>query len=429
MRPWRYVGANPQSWWCVVPNCTSDFSNPVATAMVEMRDAKAAGAAWVRVEVPWPLIEPSSGVWDWSRMDALMQASQTAGEPILPILSWTPPWAGGGTALNQPATNVSDWTTFVTNLVQRYGSRFPAVDVWNEPDGGHYLFNGSAQTYVASILNPAYSAIKAVAPALAVIEAGSANDAGSCCPFISAVLADGGKFDIASFHNYAGTWGAEASSYRSILNSAGRSATPIWMTEFGVQSSLGDQSAALQQVFGGSVALQAAAWYNLRDTDAWTCCPPAVASTATWGLLDGSFNAKPSWTTFENLLTGRSSPPPPPNLSSLGAAPGSSASSASGTGPPGQPTEQGPGGPPTAPSPQGPRSPLENDPAFRDRILRDVDPASLVAPAAKPVALTPASGTWLHLGLIAGAVAATAVAALAAWLALRRRGRPQPHQD
>ena len=23
-RPWRYVGGNPGSWWCVQPNCAAD---------------------------------------------------------------------------------------------------------------------------------------------------------------------------------------------------------------------------------------------------------------------------------------------------------------------------------------------------------------------------------------------------------------------
>jgi aryl-phospho-beta-D-glucosidase BglC (GH1 family) len=318
MRPWRYVGANPQSWWCVQPLCTSDFSNPVATATEELQEAKSLGAAWVRLEIPWPVIETSRGVFDWSRADALFAAARSVGEPILPVLMWTPQWAGGGSALNQPPTNISDWTTFVTDFTQRYGSQVPAVDVWNEPDSGNY-FVGSAATYVSDLLNPAYSTIKAVDPSLPVIEAGSANDAGGGTAFLSAVLAAGGKFDIASFHNYAGTYGSEAQAYRSALNAGGRSSTPIWMTEFGVQSASGNQSATIQSVFGsGGIAdLAAAAWYNLRDTGAWTCTATSCTevSPATWGLLQANFAPKPSYLTMQSLLGGSGSTGSPPSPS------------------------------------------------------------------------------------------------------------------
>ena len=316
MRPWHYTGANPQSWWCTMPLCTSDFNvngqGPMATVTRELQAAKNVGASMVRLEIPWPLIETSRGVFDWSRADAIFAASESVGEPILPVLMWTPQWAGGGAALNQPATNVSDWTTFVTDFTQRYGSLVPAVDVWNEPDSGNYLYNGSAQTYVTDILNPAYAAIKAVDPGLAVVEAGSANDAGGGTPFLSSVIADGGKFDIASFHNYAGTWSSEAQAYRSALNAAGRSATPIWMTEFGVQSSSGNQSAALQSVFGSNMPIQVAGWYNVRDTGAWSCTSTTYTevSAATWGLLNNDFSAKASYGVLRSLLLGRSAPAP-----------------------------------------------------------------------------------------------------------------------
>jgi len=315
MRPWHYAGANPQSWWCVMPNCTSDFdvggAGPISTIDEEIGDAETLGATMIRLEFPWPVIETSRGVYDWTRADAIMSAAAADHEVILPVLMWTPAWAGGGTDLDVPATSTSDWTNFVTAVMDRYGSQFTdGVDVWNEPDSGNYLYNGSASTYVTDILNPAYTAIKAVNSNTKVIEAGSANDAGSCCSFISSVISDGGEFDIASFHNYDGTWSSEASSYRTILNNAGRSSTPIWMTEFGVESGSGNQSTTIQQVFGGSEPLQAAFWYNLRDTGAWDCCAPTEVDTATWGLLNSDFSQKASFGVMQGYLAGQSTSPP-----------------------------------------------------------------------------------------------------------------------
>ncbi|MGH3261032.1 MAG: cellulase family glycosylhydrolase, partial [Trebonia sp.] len=285
----------------------------MATATHELQESKTLGASWVRLGVPWPAIETARGTYDWTRADALWAASKAVGEPILPVLMWTPQWAGGGTALDLPPTNVADWTAFVTAFTQRYGTDVPAIDVWNEPDSGNYLYNGSAQTYVSDLLNPAYAAIKAVAPSLPVVEAGSANDAGGGTPFLSAVMADGGKFDIASFHNYVGTYSSEAAAYRSALNAAGRGSTPIWMTEFGVPSATGNQSSAIASAFGVS-DLAAAAWYNLRDTGAWSCTATACTQvdTATWGLLQANFTPKPSFAAMQSILGG-SAPAPSPS--------------------------------------------------------------------------------------------------------------------
>lgn len=364
MRPWRYIGANPQSWWCVQPNCTSDFSDPVATAKAEMTEAKAVGAINVRLEVPWPVIEVARGAYDWSRADSLFQAAAQVGLSIDPILMWTPQWAGGGPALNAPPTP-TDMQSFAQAFAERYDAQVRSgIEVWNEPDNGNYLNNGSASTYVSQILNPAYAGIKAVDSAIPVILGGPVNDAGSCCPFLSAVIAAGGHFNIASFHNYSGGAIGEAQAYRSIVGGG----VPIWLGEYGVQSNQGDQSGAISQVLGSSSALAVAQWYNLRDTASWTCCPPANVDQGHWGLLNSDFTGKPSWTTMESALTGRTAPPPVPNLNSSSAT-GSSVSSSGSTGPAAA-QQAGSQAPASAAAP-GPQSAIASDPAARARVTTD----------------------------------------------------------
>ena len=89
MRPWRYVGANPQSWWCV-QSCVSD---PIAMMTAELTDAHVLGARNVRLEFPWYLLEPQPGVFNWSRADAIMSQASTDRVTIQPVLMWTPAWA------------------------------------------------------------------------------------------------------------------------------------------------------------------------------------------------------------------------------------------------------------------------------------------------------------------------------------------------
>ncbi len=369
MRPWHYIGANPQSWWCALPNCSNDFSNPVATINRELQAAKSVGAQNVRLEVPWPVIETAPGVYDWTRADTIFQAANAAGVTIWPDLMWTPAWAGGTSALNVPPTNTSDWTSFVTAFTHRYQSNLgDGIEIWNEPDSGKYLYNGSAQTYVSQLLNPAYDAIKSVNPNLKVIMGGPANDAGTCCAFLAAVISGGGKFDIASFHNYVGTELSEAAAYKTVLTSAGMGSKPIWLGEFGVQSSTcsGDcQSPVLSQVFTSTSPLAMADWYNLRDTDAWNCCPPSVVDSATWGIVDANFVPKPAFATLKALLGGggggpsptpspTATPTPSPTATST---PSPTATSTPSPTPTSSPTPSPSGEPSPTPSPSGEPSP------------------------------------------------------------------------
>jgi hypothetical protein len=308
MRPWRYVGANPQSWWCQPPNCTSDFANPVATATNEMQQAKALGAQNIRLEIPWPVIETSSGVYDWSRADAIFQAASQVGITIEPILMWTPQWAGGGALLTDPPS-AAEMQAFAQAFAQRYDPVIRrGVEIWNEEDGGKY-FTGSAATYVSQILNPAYTGIKSVDSSIPVILGGTGSDTDGS--FLQAVISAGGHFDIAAFHNYSGSEITQAQSYQTILDSAGRSGTPIWLGEYGSESGTSSQITLIQQVLGQSSPIAMAQWYNLRDTDSWTCCPPADVDAGTWGLLTSGFSQKSSYTTMQGYLTGRTAAPPP----------------------------------------------------------------------------------------------------------------------
>jgi len=365
MRPWRYVGANPQSWWCQPPNCTSDFANPVATATNEMQQAKALGAQNIRLEIPWPVIETSSGVYDWSRADAIFQAASQVGITIEPILMWTPQWAGGGALLTDPPS-AAEMQAFAQAFAQRYDPVIRrGVEIWNEEDGGKY-FTGSAATYVSQILNPAYTGIKSVDSSIPVILGGTGSDTDGS--FLQAVISAGGHFDIAAFHNYSGSEITQAQSYQTILDSAGRSGTPIWLGEYGSESGTSSQVTLIQQVLGQSSPIAMAQWYNLRDTDSWECCPAVDVDAGTWGLLTSGFSQKSSYTTMQGYLTGRTAAPPP-------------AWSA-----PATPTP-----PPPTPTPDSSHSPTSSTPAPSSPAPKSPTPGSSAAGSSAPSSSAPSS--------------------------------------
>lgn len=302
-RPWRYVGANPGSWWCVQPNCIAD---PTASMTRELSMAHQVGAADLRLEFPWFLIEPQNGVYDWSRSDQIMTAAQAAGVTIQPVIVFTPAWAASNTTV---APNPADFAAFVTTFTRRYDHQVPVIEMWNEADHGHY-WNSGEQSYVTSILNPGYAAVKAVDPAVQVEVSGTSNDPTSS-GWLANLYAYGARYDIMAFHSYAGNPLAEAQSIRSVMATHGDN-RPIWLGEYSVASATGDQSALLTATLTGSGPLAMAQWYNLRDDAAYNCCPAVAAAVATWGLLNTDYSSKPSFATMQSLLGGASVPNPSP---------------------------------------------------------------------------------------------------------------------
>ncbi|HEY6961478.1 MAG TPA: hypothetical protein VI408_06260 [Gaiellaceae bacterium] len=129
-------------------------------------DARAAqlqsyGVDVVRVTVDWRATEPRSGVFDWSRPDALLAALHTRGIAPLVTLYGSPRWANGGRSENWAPTRGATFAAFARAIARRY----PYVHmwaIWNEPNQVRWLRPTSPATYVAKLLNPAYAAIHSV---------------------------------------------------------------------------------------------------------------------------------------------------------------------------------------------------------------------------------------------------------------------------
>lgn len=262
----------------------------------------------VRLEIPWFLVEPSRGGFDWSRADYIFNSASAHGIVIQPILVYTPAWDGNYNSFPVAA----DFQAFVSTFIGRYGSRINAVEMWNEPDGGQSLVANNPAQYVQSILIPGYRGVKAVNPNVRVIEGGSINDSGTCCAWLSGVINAGGGayFDIAAFHDYGGNYAQVTNAYRGLVGGK-----PIWLGEYGVSDPNGSQQSSLiQAAIAGTPGLAMAQFYTLRDESVYTCCPPAPAGEAKqYGVvLSDDVTKKSSFYTMQGLLGGSSPPPPPP---------------------------------------------------------------------------------------------------------------------
>lgn len=310
MRTWRYNGANPGGWWCVQPNCSSDggTTDPLARIDKEMALMRHLGVKILRLEYPWPLIETSRGVYNFARADYIMSEANKYGLALQPVLVFTPAWANSGGPTYQPPA--ADFQAFAQALATRY----PAIhyfEMWNEPNygfnGGGYWWPGSESDYVKDVLCPGAAGVRAAGTGAKVLLGGpSSPDTGW---FNNIYVYGGGNcFDIGAFHDY-GSPTNDVGILANVLAAHGQSAKPIWVGEFGQQEAgTSDplQTTLLKTVYTSHVGIAVAEYYNLRDDESYTCCPPNAVSFAHWGLVenDDVTRKQPGFSTYQSLAGG-----------------------------------------------------------------------------------------------------------------------------
>ena len=268
----------------------------------------------IRLEIPWFLVEPGNGSYDWTRADYIFNSASRHGLLIQPILVYTPSWDGAYNSFPHP----SSFGSFVTAFMNRYGRAIGAVEMWNEPDGGQSLTVNDPNAYVIDILIPGYNAVKASHPLVQVIEGGSINDSGTCCAWLSGIYNAGGGsyFDIAAFHDYGGNYAQIAGQYQAVINAhRSQGNKPIWLGEYGVSDPNGSQQSSLiNGALANTAALAMAQFYTLRDESVYTCCPPAATGEhKQYGVVAADdVTKKSSFYTMVSLLKGFTPPRPNP---------------------------------------------------------------------------------------------------------------------
>jgi hypothetical protein len=185
----RHVIATPATRPLRTAFFAQTFEGPQETAAFTL--ARAAGASYVRLEVPWRSIapvtpadgfvatDPTSGGYNWAGLDASVEAADTAGmTPILDIVA-TPAWAykTAPSGIDGGTPNVVDLGAFATALVTHYDGLTPGVpaehvfEVWNEPNNSLYLDPVDPNTY-RSMVNAVAASVHAVDPSSLVIAGG-----------------------------------------------------------------------------------------------------------------------------------------------------------------------------------------------------------------------------------------------------------------
>jgi Cellulase (glycosyl hydrolase family 5) len=193
--------------------------------------------------VTWKDVEPSKGVWDFSRLDALVAQGQAHGVDMILPLAMTPQWASqrpnepsaytpGAAA---PPVNIQNWIDYVAAVTARYKGKIGYYEMWNEMNLAQ-TWTGTP-TEIVSLQQAAYATVKKVDPNAQLI---SANlTASSALPLMKQLLDLGyaNSADIIGYHFYVFPSGPEAiatlaSQIGSLLGQHGVS-KPIWNTETG----------------------------------------------------------------------------------------------------------------------------------------------------------------------------------------------------
>lgn len=301
MRPWRYVGANPDGWWCK-PGACNGVANGSIFVERELKLIARLHVRLLRLEFPRPLIEPQPNVYDWRRSDYIVRRARRYHVRLLPLLLYTPAWDGA-----TPATppHAKSWYRFVAAFAHRYRAAFDAYDLWDEPDLQRY-WTGDAKDYVQEVLQPGYRAIKRADPHARVVLGGPQTaDVG----WLDDVYRYGGGrfFDVVQFHDYIADRQIfdHARQVRAVLRAHRQARKPIWLGEYGVQESGVDdihQDALMRLVLTENAPIALAAWYSLRDDDVMTCCPPTLIKHESYGVMTKEYVPKRGFATMRALL-------------------------------------------------------------------------------------------------------------------------------
>ena len=201
------------------------------TQVEELELMKRAGLAWARTDFDWSGVQPGPETWNFESLDTVVSNAEKAGVQMLPILGYSVSFAS-------PAhQHLDPWAKYVRALAERYGTRLPVLEVWNEENIPGFWEDPKADDYLP-LLQKTYETVKAVDPRLCVALGGTA---GVPLDFIGRLYELGGAktFDIMNVHPYSHPAVPEESlekrlgDLRTVMAKHGDAAKPVWITEIG----------------------------------------------------------------------------------------------------------------------------------------------------------------------------------------------------
>lgn len=242
------------------------FADQDTAALIDL--VEELGMTWVKVRVDWRTLESVEGQADYDQLDPIVEALDEAGLNILLTITNAPAWARSTDEENGPPDDLTDYSTFVNALAERYQGVVDAYQIWDEPNlrRNWNCNRRMCDTDYVEMLRLAYDAVKiadedaivvtaglaptrfndrinaiddrlyletlyangiaTISDAIGVHPAGAANPPDSRCCEKSAGVES--HFDNESFYFLD-----NLENVRQIMLRYSDGATPIWITKFG----------------------------------------------------------------------------------------------------------------------------------------------------------------------------------------------------
>jgi hypothetical protein len=326
-----------------LPNAAS--ASPLMGVQVDGADTAAGAASQleavrnlhgkvVRIEVSWARLEPrQQGSYDAAALkavDRIVDSAAARGIKVVMFVDRTPCWASTYAKKDCSAGTDSEINDFATTryqpqkaeqvvpvstfLVQRYGAKLAAYEVWNEPDQANEKYwagPNKVVNYVA-LMKALYAPLKAANPALQVL---GGSFVGANGAWLKAMYAAGAKgyYDGLAVHFY--DLPLYSLKQTRAVQLANGDTTPMWLSEFGWTSCQGanghtagvdhpcvtqsTQASALADVFRAIAHtdwISSAVMYTLKDSD----------DAYQFGLISRRGARKPAYKSVRSVLAGAS---------------------------------------------------------------------------------------------------------------------------
>jgi hypothetical protein len=310
-----------------------DGADTAAGAASQLEAVRNLHGKIVRIEVNWARLEPrEQGAYDADTLksvDRIVDSAAARGIKVVMFVDRTPCWAstynkkdcsGPDNVINDFATTryqpetAEQVVPVSTFLVQRYGAKLAAYEVWNEPDQANQKYwagPNKVVNYVA-LMKALYAPLKAANPALQVL---GGSFVGANGAWLKAMYAAGAKgyYDGLAVHFY--DLPLYSLKQTRAVQLANGDTKPMWLSEFGWTSCQGakghtagvdhpcvtqsTQAAALADVFRAIAHtdwISSAVMYTLKDSDA----------AYQFGLISRRGARKPAYKSVRSALGGKS---------------------------------------------------------------------------------------------------------------------------
>ncbi|MCX6468053.1 MAG: cellulase family glycosylhydrolase [Corynebacteriales bacterium] len=334
----------------------SDLTNMSDADVAKTLDKlQSIGVKDVRLFIPWADVETSDDVYDWSKIDKIMNAAKARDMGVIATITHSPQWAVDGATKDQarvsPPDNPAVFGDFAAEVTARYKGTVSGYEIWNDTNGGAVYGGKADPANYTALLQNAYEKIKAVDPTVTVIagvfgaiptnEAAGDLDAPT---FLTQMYNAGarGYFDAISYHPYQYTTPysgnadpeyplGEVNRMHALMVTKGDGTKLIWASEYGFPTSAAGgetQQAAYIADFIKAWSTQEGAGpmfiYTTRDQVDTKLDPPPPADASqevkdayyekVFGIYRYDWSAKPAAQTIADFIASQKPVAAPPNV-------------------------------------------------------------------------------------------------------------------